>query len=119
MPPVVGYSWNAEKNEDWRWSPILFHEPFGYSFPPSNISPFEVLKRVSKLFKGEGGACIPPPPNVQVDLETGAYAGGDVERKGSERLGLKPTTNSNENSDFDLSSKLNSEFSSAGMLYNS
>lgn len=78
--------------------------------PPSNVSPSEVLERVSKFFKeiGEinpsegpmktsdsdddyyeekeppvrkGGACIPPPPNLQVDPETGTYADGSVDRK--------------------------------------
>ncbi|KAF2305820.1 hypothetical protein GH714_008253 [Hevea brasiliensis] len=89
--------------------------------PPSSISPLEILERVSKFFKeiGEinpfegsikshskdeddecerdppvrkGGACIPPPPNLQVDPETGACADGSMERKsgstGSGRLGL-------------------------------
>ncbi|KAJ1392737.1 SWAP/Surp [Sesbania bispinosa] len=36
----------------------------------------------------KGGACIPPPPNLQVDPETGTYADGSVERKpGSRWLG--------------------------------
>ena len=98
--------------------------------PPSTISPSEVLERVSKFFKeiGEvnpsegpmgsdgkdddfeyereppvrkGGACIPPPPNLQVDPETGAYADGSVDRKGSGRLGLGATTNPNEDSQYD------------------
>ncbi|KAF7146165.1 hypothetical protein RHSIM_Rhsim04G0157200 [Rhododendron simsii] len=80
------------------------------TIPPSNVSPSEVLERVSKFFKeiGEinpsegpmktsdsdddyyeereppvrkGGACIPPPPNLQVDPETGTYADGSVDRK--------------------------------------
>ncbi|RVW15657.1 hypothetical protein CK203_075360 [Vitis vinifera] len=42
----------------------------------------------------KGGACIPPPPNLQVDPETGTYADGSVERKpgssGSARLDLGP-----------------------------
>ncbi|CAN0890095.1 Calcium homeostasis endoplasmic reticulum protein [Linum grandiflorum] len=79
--------------------------------PPSNVSPSEVLERVSKFFKeiGEvnpsegpmkgsgsqdedydynyespvrkGGTCIPPPANLQVDPETGTYPDGSVERK--------------------------------------
>lgn len=98
--------------------------------PPSNISPSEVLERVSKFFKeiGEvnpsegpmssdakdedfeyereapvrkGGACIPPPPNLQVDPETGAYADGSVDRKGLGRLGLGATANPNEDSQYD------------------
>ncbi|XP_034702281.1 calcium homeostasis endoplasmic reticulum protein-like isoform X2 [Vitis riparia] len=103
--------------------------------PPSNVSPSEILERVSKFFKeiGEvnpsegpmepsdskdeddeyerhspvrkGGACIPPPPNLQVDPETGTYADGSVERKpgssGSARLGLGATANPNEVSQYD------------------
>lgn len=98
--------------------------------PPSNISPSEVLERVYKFFKeiGEvnpsegpmssdskdddyeydreppvrkGGACIPPPPNLQVDPETGAYADGSVDRKGSGRLGLGASANPNEDSQYD------------------
>ncbi|KAL1094984.1 hypothetical protein V6Z11_D06G126800 [Gossypium hirsutum] len=78
--------------------------------PPSNVSPSEILERVSKFFKeiGEvnpsegslksnsrdedneyeieppirkGGACIPPPPNLQVDQDSGAYATGSAEQK--------------------------------------
>ncbi|RZB75952.1 Calcium homeostasis endoplasmic reticulum protein isoform B [Glycine soja] len=48
----------------------------------------------------KGGACIPPPPTLQVDPETGTYADGSVERKpgssGSGRLGLGATANPNE-----------------------
>ena len=107
--------------------------------PPSNVSPSEILERVSKFFKeiGEvnpsegpmepsdskdeddeydeyereppvrkGGACIPPPPHLQVvDPETGTYADGSVERKpgssGSARLGLGATANPNEVSQYD------------------
>ncbi|GFZ06058.1 SWAP (Suppressor-of-White-APricot)/surp RNA-binding domain-containing protein [Actinidia rufa] len=29
----------------------------------------------------KGGACIPPPPNLQVDPETGTFADGSVEQK--------------------------------------
>lgn len=103
--------------------------------PPSTIPPSEVLERVSKFFKeiGEvnpsegpmksgskdedydnyerdspvrkGGACIPPPPNLQVDPETGTYPDGSVERKpgssGSGRLGLGATADPNEVSQYD------------------
>lgn len=105
--------------------------------PPSNVSPSEILDRVSKFFKeiGEvnpsegplrpsnskddddyddyereppvrkGGACIPPPPNLQVDPETGTYSDGTVDRKpgssGSGRLGLGATTDPNEASQYD------------------
>ncbi|GKV37766.1 hypothetical protein SLEP1_g45756 [Rubroshorea leprosula] len=103
--------------------------------PPSTMSPSEILERVSKFFKeiGEvnpsegplksdagdedydeyeieppvrkGGACIPPPSNLQVDPETGTYADGSVERKpgstGSGRLGLGATANPNEASQYD------------------
>uniref|UniRef100_A0A5B7AA58 Putative calcium homeostasis endoplasmic reticulum protein-like isoform X1 n=1 Tax=Davidia involucrata TaxID=16924 RepID=A0A5B7AA58_DAVIN len=103
--------------------------------PPSNVSPSEILERVSKFFKeiGEvnpsegamkpsdsrdeddeyerepptrkGGACIPPPPNLQVDPDTGTYADGSVERKpgssGSGRLGLGATANPTEASQYD------------------
>lgn len=98
--------------------------------PPSDIPKSDILKRVSKFFKeiGEvnpcegpmtsdtndddyedyervspvrkGGACI-PPPNLQVDPETGAYADGSVESKGSGRLGLGATANPNEVSQYD------------------
>lgn len=105
--------------------------------PPSNVSPSEILDRVSKFFKeiGEvnpsegplrssnskddddyddyereqpvrkGGACIPPPPNLQVDPETGTYSDGSVDRKpgssGPGRLGLGATTDPNEASQYD------------------
>ncbi|XP_027350223.1 calcium homeostasis endoplasmic reticulum protein isoform X2 [Abrus precatorius] len=53
----------------------------------------------------KGGACIPPPPNLQIDPETGTYADGSVERKpgssGSGRLGLGATANPNEVSQYD------------------
>ncbi|KAL6992040.1 hypothetical protein U1Q18_010151 [Sarracenia purpurea var. burkii] len=53
----------------------------------------------------KGGACIPPPPNLQVDPETGTYADGSVDRKpgssGSGRLGLGATANPNEASQYD------------------
>ncbi|XWS72900.1 hypothetical protein CRYUN_Cryun02cG0079200 [Craigia yunnanensis] len=102
--------------------------------PPSNVSPSEILERVSKFFKeiGEvnpsegslisnsrdedyeyeiepplrkGGACIPPPPNLQVDPDSGTYADGSAERKpgssGIGRLGLGATANPNEASQYD------------------
>lgn len=101
--------------------------------PPSTISPSEILESVSKFFKeiGEvnpsegpmgsksddedeyeretpvrkGGACIPPPPTLQVDPETGTYADGSVEKKpgssGTGRLGLGATANPNEVSQYD------------------
>ncbi|KAM0973731.1 hypothetical protein ACFX2I_016897 [Malus domestica] len=99
--------------------------------PPSTVPQSEILERVSKFFKeiGEvnpsegplhdsdgrdeddyerepaerkGGACIPPPPNLQMDPETGAYADGSVDRKsGSGRLGLGATANPNEASQYD------------------
>ncbi|KAI4356155.1 hypothetical protein L6164_000199 [Bauhinia variegata] len=50
----------------------------------------------------KGGACIPPPPNLQVDPETGTYADGSVDQKsGSGRLGLGATANPNEVSQYD------------------
>ncbi|XP_050218204.1 uncharacterized protein LOC126668977 [Mercurialis annua] len=102
--------------------------------PPSNVSPSEILDRVSKYFKeiGEvnpieeslnshlededdeyerdppvrkGGACIPPPPNLQVDPETGTCADGSFERKpgstSSGRLGLGAAADPNEASQYD------------------
>ncbi|KAM3339902.1 hypothetical protein CQW23_24562 [Capsicum baccatum] len=103
--------------------------------PPSTVSESEILERVSKFFReiGEvnpsegpikqsdsannyedyerdspvrkGGACIPPPPNLQVDPETGTYADGSVlEKPGSNssgRLGLGATTNPNEPNQYD------------------
>lgn len=103
--------------------------------PPSTVPQSEILERVSKFFKeiGEvnpsegpmrpsdsndeddeyeheppvrkGGACIPPPPNLQVDPETGTYADGSLERKpgssSSGRLGLGATANPNEVSQYD------------------
>ncbi|KAF8391486.1 hypothetical protein HHK36_023791 [Tetracentron sinense] len=103
--------------------------------PPSTVSHSDILERVSKFFKeiGEvnpsegpmkaansndedddyerepsvrkGGACIPPPQNLQVDPETGTYADGSVERKpgssGSGRLGLGATADPNEVSQYD------------------
>ncbi|KAJ4975388.1 hypothetical protein NE237_000494 [Protea cynaroides] len=53
----------------------------------------------------KGGACIPPPPNLQVDPETGTFADGSVERKpgssSSGRLGLGAMANPNEVSQYD------------------
>lgn len=102
--------------------------------PPSNIQPSEILERVTKFFKeiGEvnpsdgslnssepsdefeydrepivrkGGACIPPPPNLQVDPETGTYPDGSIEHKpgstSTGRLGLGATANPNEVSQYD------------------
>ncbi|XP_068639192.1 uncharacterized protein [Aristolochia californica] len=103
--------------------------------PPSTIPPSDILERVSKFFKeiGEvnpsegpmkssetidgdgdyerelpvrkGGACIPPPLNLQVDPETGTFPDGSIERKpgssGSGRLGLGATANPNEVSQYD------------------
>ncbi|KAK3019889.1 hypothetical protein RJ639_002938 [Escallonia herrerae] len=102
--------------------------------PPSSVSQSEILGRVSKFYReiGElnpcegpisadsddpddeyvreplvrkGGACIPPPPNLQVDPETGTYPDGSVERipgaSSSGRLGLGATANPNEASQYD------------------
>ncbi|XP_060197993.1 uncharacterized protein LOC132626973 [Lycium barbarum] len=103
--------------------------------PPSTVSESEILERVSKFFReiGEvnpsegpvkpsdsthdyddyereppvrnGGACIPPPPNLQVDPETGTYPDGSVEQKSglnsSRRLGLGATANPDESSQYD------------------
>lgn len=92
--------------------------------PPSDVPESEILERVSKFFKdiGEvnpsegpmsgsgsryedeyerkspvrkGGACIPPPPNLQSDLEPEAGSSG------SGRLGLGATANPNEVSQYD------------------
>ncbi|KAJ6807084.1 calcium homeostasis endoplasmic reticulum protein [Iris pallida] len=53
----------------------------------------------------KGGACIPPPSNLQVDPETGMYPDGSVARKGgaggSGRLGLGATADPNEISQYD------------------
>ncbi|XP_016483063.1 SUPPRESSOR-OF-WHITE-APRICOT/SURP RNA-binding domain containing protein 1-like isoform X2 [Nicotiana tabacum] len=102
--------------------------------PPSTVSESEILERVSKFFReiGEvnpsegpvkpsdsannyddyereppvrkGGACIPPPQNLQVDPETGTYPDGSVEQKpglnNSVRLGLGATINPNESSQY-------------------
>ncbi|KAJ8534055.1 hypothetical protein K7X08_007379 [Anisodus acutangulus] len=103
--------------------------------PPSTVSESEILERVSKFFReiGEvnpsegptkqsdsandyddyerespvrkGGACIPPPPNLQVDPETGTYPDGSVPHKpgsnSSGRLGLGATANPNEPNQYD------------------
>ncbi|KAL1210467.1 hypothetical protein V5N11_006793 [Cardamine amara subsp. amara] len=99
--------------------------------PPSHTPQSDVLERVSKFFKeiGEvnpsegpmgsesqddyedyervspqrkGGACIPPPPNLQVDPETGTYADGSTDKKsGSGRLGLGATADPNEPTQYD------------------
>ncbi|KAL9273013.1 Calcium homeostasis endoplasmic reticulum protein-like protein [Drosera capensis] len=102
--------------------------------PPCDIPESDILERVSKFFKeiGEvnpsegpmdssdsryedkyereapvrkGGACIPPPPNLQVDPETGTYPDGGIERKpgsnGSGTLGLGATADPNEVSQYD------------------
>ncbi|XP_027166763.1 calcium homeostasis endoplasmic reticulum protein-like [Coffea eugenioides] len=103
--------------------------------PPPNASPSEILERVSKFFReiGEvnpsegpmkssgsrddyddyerespvrkGGACIPPPPDLHLDPESGTYPDGSVEQKpgasDSGRLGLGATANPNEVSQYD------------------
>ncbi|KAJ0251793.1 hypothetical protein HA466_0127030 [Hirschfeldia incana] len=99
--------------------------------PPSVTPQSQVLERVSKFFKeiGEvnpsegpmgsesqddyddyerdspvrkGGACIPPPPNLQVDPETGTYADGSTDKKSSSgRLGLGATADPNEPTQYD------------------
>lgn len=100
--------------------------------PPSTLSPSYILERVSKFFKeiGEvnpldgqttfsdaieddereqprrtGGACIPPPPNLQVDADTGTLPDGSVEHKpgstSTGRLGLGATADPNEVSQYD------------------
>lgn len=102
--------------------------------PPPTVTPSEILDCVSKFFKeiGEvnpsegpmaqselkdeyddyerdspvrkGGACIPPPPNLQMDPETGSYPDGSVDRKtesSSGRLGLGAMANPNEVSQYD------------------
>ncbi|KAL5730590.1 hypothetical protein ACHQM5_003393 [Ranunculus cassubicifolius] len=105
------------------------------AIPPSTLQPSDVAEKVSKFFKeiGEanpsdgpvkspnssdedneygreaplrkGGACIPPPPNLQLDPESGTYADGSFERKpGSSstgRLGLGASANPNEASQYD------------------
>ncbi|XP_055833485.1 uncharacterized protein LOC129902315 isoform X2 [Solanum dulcamara] len=103
--------------------------------PPSTVSESEILERVSKFFReiGEvnpsegpvkpsdsandyedyerdpsvrkGGACIPPPPNLQVDPEIGNYSDGSVEQKpglnSSGRLGLGAMAIPDESSQYD------------------
>nr|CAB3471199.1 unnamed protein product [Digitaria exilis] len=100
--------------------------------PPSTVPESEILERVSKFFSeiGEvnpsegpmrhnehddyddyerelparkGGACIPPPPNLLVNPETGMRADGSVESKpgSSGRLGLGATADPNEVSQYD------------------
>eukprot|EP01018_Ginkgo_biloba_P022688 Gb_16843 [translate_table: standard] len=100
--------------------------------PPSTTSPSYILERVSKFFKeiGEvnpsesqtkatesidddereqhsrsGGACIPPPPNLQVDADTGTLPDGSIEHKpgstSTGRLGLGATADPNEVSQYD------------------
>jgi len=100
--------------------------------PPSTIPESEILDRVSKFFSeiGEvnpsegpmrqserddyddyerelparkGGACIPPPPNLLVNPETGMRADGSIESKpgSSGRLGLGASADPNEVSQYD------------------
>lgn len=103
------------------------------TIPPSNVSQSEILERVSKFFReiGEvnpsegpmkissescyeyekepqvrkGGACIPPPPSLNVDPDAGTFPDGCVERKpgtsSSGRLGLGATADPNEPSQYD------------------
>ncbi|KAL0294554.1 UNVERIFIED_CONTAM: hypothetical protein Scaly_3119400 [Sesamum calycinum] len=53
----------------------------------------------------KGGACIPPPPSLNIDPDTGTLADGSVERKpgssSSGRLGLGATADPNEPSQYD------------------
>ncbi|XP_057837399.1 uncharacterized protein LOC131047634 [Cryptomeria japonica] len=94
--------------------------------PPSTTSPSYILERVSKFFKeidevnpsdGQteddereqpsrtGGACIPPPSNLQVDADTGTLPDGSIEHKPGAtttgRLGLGATADPNEVSQYD------------------
>ncbi|EYU30982.1 hypothetical protein MIMGU_mgv1a002724mg [Erythranthe guttata] len=50
----------------------------------------------------KGGACIPPPPGLNVDSDSGTRADGSVERKsGSGRLGLGASSDPNGPSQYD------------------
>uniref|UniRef100_A0A0D9WTB9 CID domain-containing protein n=1 Tax=Leersia perrieri TaxID=77586 RepID=A0A0D9WTB9_9ORYZ len=100
--------------------------------PPSTIPESDILERVSKFFKeiGEvnpsegpmkqsepddydnyerdiparkGGACIPPPPNLLVNPETGMRADGSVDSKpgSTGRLGLGASADPNEIGQYD------------------
>jgi hypothetical protein len=100
--------------------------------PPSTGPESDILERVSKFFSeiGEvnpsegpmrqsehddyddyerelparkGGACIPPPPNLLVNPETGMHADGSVESKpgSSGRLGLGASADPNVVSQYD------------------
>uniref|UniRef100_A0A0A9F0A1 SUPPRESSOR-OF-WHITE-APRICOT-like C-terminal domain-containing protein n=1 Tax=Arundo donax TaxID=35708 RepID=A0A0A9F0A1_ARUDO len=99
--------------------------------PPSTVPESEILDRVSKFFReiGEvnpsegpmkqsgpddyddyerelparkGGACIPPPPNLLLNPETGMSADGTVDSKpgSSGRLGLGASADPNEVSQY-------------------
>lgn len=103
--------------------------------PAPTISESEILESVSKFFReiGEvnpsegpvkpsdsandyddyereppvrkGGACIPPPSNLQVNPDIGNHSDGSIEQKtglnGSGRLGLGATANPDESSQYD------------------
>ncbi|KAK6947654.1 CID domain [Dillenia turbinata] len=103
--------------------------------PPSTVTPAEILERVSKFFKAigevnpsegpmnptdskdendeyereppvrKGGACIPPPPNLQTEPDLGTLDDGSVDHKpgsnSSGRLGLGASANPNEASQYD------------------
>lgn len=102
------------------------------TIPPSSVPESEILERVSKFFsdigevnpsegpmrQGEpddyddyerelparkGGACIPPPPNLLLNPETGMHADGSVDSKpgSSGRLGLGASADPNEVSQYD------------------
>ncbi|KAG8074867.1 hypothetical protein GUJ93_ZPchr0006g44267 [Zizania palustris] len=102
------------------------------TIPPSTVPESEILERVSKFFKeiGEvnpsegpmeqiepdnyddyerdlparkGGACIPPPPNLLVNPETGIRPDGSVDSKpgSSGRLGLGASADPNDIGQYD------------------
>ncbi|KAJ4982432.1 hypothetical protein NE237_033269 [Protea cynaroides] len=72
--------------------------------PPSDSNDdYDEYEREPPVRKG--GACIPPPPNLQVDTEAGTFADGSIkqkpEHKGSGRLGLGASAIPNEVSQYD------------------
>ncbi|MQM19932.1 hypothetical protein Taro_052941, partial [Colocasia esculenta] len=72
---------------------------------PSDASDEDEYEHEHELPVRKGGACIPPPPTLQADPDTGMFPDGTVDRKpgssGSGRLGLGATANPNEVSQYD------------------
>ncbi|ERN06855.1 calcium homeostasis endoplasmic reticulum protein [Amborella trichopoda] len=75
--------------------------PICKSGSPHHVNDVDEDEDEREIVVHKGGACIPPPPNLQMDLEAGSFVDGSVERSGSGRLGLGAPADPNEVSQYD------------------